>query len=66
MPESPAISSSSPRPLRPITEALARRLDALLGNLEDKKGDATLYIDIRYGKLWHLDVKQGIDLSDAQ
>jgi len=67
MPEHLAvISSESPRPLSPITEALARRLDQLLDRIAKTQTDATLYIEIRAGKLHRYDIKQGGDLSDAQ
>lgn len=61
-----AVISSSHRPLSPITEALARRLDALLDRIAKTQTDATLYIEIRGGKLLRYDIKQGGDLSDAQ
>lgn len=67
MPESNAVISNDP-PLhfRDITMALARTVDGLLGRLEDTQQDATLYIEIRNGKLWRGDIKMPVDFSEAQ
>lgn len=63
MPEDLAVISS----LSPIALALAKRLDGILRDLEKGRKDATLFVEVRRGKLSNLNVRlENIDISDTQ